>query len=531
MEQSVEQREPREGPVRLAPAAKRALLDARQVARATAASYIGARHLVLALSANPLSAAGRLLRHARLTPESFVQDNRGAAEPMPHQPPQPSTTPTLDQFGRDLTATADEGGIDPVIGRDDEITQAVEVLSRRTKNNPALLGEPGVGKTAIVEGLAQRIVSGEVPDTLRGKRVVQLDVAGLVAGTKYRGEFEERLSKLMEEIRAHSEELIVFIDELHTIVGAGGAEGAIDASNMLKPALARGELHVIGATTLDEYRRYMEKDAALERRFQPILVPEPTVEDTIEIMRGLRDRYEAHHQVKFTDDALVAAVELSDRYISDRFLPDKAIDLMDQAGARVALHTRTTPAGTREMEEDLEHRQREKDQAVEREDYDRARELRDEIAALKTRIEETRTSRRGFAEVTPRRHRRGRLPRHRHPRLPAHPGGARTAARPRRAPAPAGDRPGRGGGGGVGGRTPLPRRDERPQPADRLVPLPRAHRGRQDRAGAGAGRVALRRAGPDDPAGHERVPGTAHRLQARRGAPWLRRLRGGGAAH
>ncbi|MFG1699906.1 ATP-dependent Clp protease ATP-binding subunit [Nonomuraea sp. NPDC049309] len=401
VEQTADKREPREGPVRLAPAAKRALLDARQVARATAASYIGAQHLVLALSANPLSVAGRLLRHARLTPESFIQEGKSAAEQMPHQPPQPSSTPTLDQFGNDLTAAANEGGIDPVIGRDDEITQAVEVLSRRTKNNPVLLGEPGVGKTAIVEGLAQRIVSGEVPDTLRGKRVVQLDVAGLVAGTKYRGEFEERLSKLMEEIRAHSEELIIFIDELHTIVGAGGAEGAIDASNMLKPALARGELHVIGATTLDEYRKYIEKDAALERRFQPILVPEPTVEDTIEIMRGLRDRYEAHHQVKFTDDALVAAAELSDRYISDRFLPDKAIDLMDQAGARVALRTRTTPAGTRELEEDLEHRQREKDQAVEREDYDRARELRDEIAELKARIEQAKDNRCGFAEVTP----------------------------------------------------------------------------------------------------------------------------------
>src|SRR5690606_24458227 len=268
------------------------------------------------------------------------------------------------------------------------------VLSRRTKNNPALIGEPGVGKTAGVEGLAQRIVDGEVPDTLKNKRVVQLDLGGMLAGTKFRGEFEERMSKVMEEIRAHREELIIFIDELHTVVGAGGAEGAIDASNMLKPALARGELHVIGATTLDEYRRYVEKDAALERRFQPILIPEPDVSDTIEILRGLRDRYEAHHQVKFTDEALVAAADLSDRYISNRFLPDKAIDLMDEAGARVALRSRTTPTGARELEERLDHLQREKEQAVSREDYERARELRDEIGELQQQIEQARSGRR-----------------------------------------------------------------------------------------------------------------------------------------
>ncbi|MGP4102798.1 ATP-dependent Clp protease ATP-binding subunit [Nonomuraea sp. KM90] len=401
VEQAVEQGEPRQGPMPLAPAAKRALLDARQVAHATGASYIGAQHLVLALAANPQSTAGRLLRGARVTPQSFAPEGTGSAEPLAGQQPPPSSTPTLDQYGRDLTAVAREGAIDPVVGRDNEIMQAVEVLSRRTKNNPALLGEPGVGKTAIVEGLAQHIVDGEVPDTLKDKRVVQVDLAGMVAGTKYRGEFEERLTKVMEEIRANREELVIFIDELHTVVGAGGGEGSIDAANMLKPALSRGELHVIGATTLEEYRRHVEKDAALERRFQPILVPEPSVADTIEILRGLRDRYEAHHQVKFTDDALVAAAELSDRYVSDRFLPDKAIDLMDQAGARVALQTRTTPAGTRELEEELEHRQREKQQAVESEDYERARELRDEIAGLQSRVGQARGCRRGVAEVTP----------------------------------------------------------------------------------------------------------------------------------
>ncbi|TMS00680.1 ATP-dependent Clp protease ATP-binding subunit [Nonomuraea basaltis] len=396
VEEAAEQREPREGPIPLAPAAKRALLDARQLAHATGASYIGAPHLVLALSANPQSMAGRLLSGSRVTPQSLGAE----AEPVPGRRP-PSSTPTLDQYGDDLTARAREGGIDPVIGRDDEIAQAVEVLSRRTKNNPALLGEPGVGKTAIVEGLAQRIVDGEVPETLKNKRVIQVDLPGMVAGTKFRGEFEERLTKVMEEIRAHAEELIIFIDELHTVVGAGGAEGAIDASNMLKPALARGELHVIGATTLNEYRWHVEKDAALERRFQPILIPEPGVADTIEILRGLRDRYEAHHQVKFTDDALVAAAELADRYISSRFLPDKAIDLMDQAGARVALRSKTTPKDTRELEQRLDQCRREKDQAVASEHYERARELRDEIAELEQRIEQARGGRRGVPEVTP----------------------------------------------------------------------------------------------------------------------------------
>ncbi len=277
--------------------------------------------------------------------------------------------------------------IDPVIGRESEIEQTIEVLSRRTKNNPVLIGEPGVGKTAIAEGIAQRIVDGDVPDTLRDKRLVRLDLAGLVAGTRYRGDFEERLKKVIDEITAHSDELIVFIDELHTVVGAGAGEGAMNAGNMLKPALARGELHIVGATTIDEYRRDIEKDAALERRFQPILVPEPSVSDTIEILRGLRDRYEAHHQVRFTDEALVAAAQLSDRYITDRFLPDKAIDLIDQAGARVRLRTKRPAKDRRELEQRLDQLHREKDQAVAAEDYDRAGSLRDEIAELTDRVE------------------------------------------------------------------------------------------------------------------------------------------------
>jgi ATP-dependent Clp protease ATP-binding subunit ClpC len=373
--------QPREEAPSLTPAAKRALLHARQISRALGSSYIGPEHLLFALAVNGESAAGRELSQAHVTPEALRDAAAGAGRGGAGSRP-PSETPTVDEYGNDLTAMARDGRIDPVVGRDQEIEQTIEVLSRRTKNNPVLIGEPGVGKTAIVEGIAQRIVDGDVPDTLHGKRLVQLDLGGLVAGTRYRGDFEERLKKVIDEIRAHADALIVFIDELHTVVGAGGAEGAMGAANMLKPALARGELHIVGATTIDEYRRDIEKDAALERRFQPILVPEPSVTDTIEILRGLRDSYEAHHQVRFTDEALVAAAELSDRYISDRFLPDKAIDLIDQAGARVRLRNRTPARDRRQAEQQIERLRREKDEAVTAEDYARASSLRDQIEEL-----------------------------------------------------------------------------------------------------------------------------------------------------
>ncbi|MGA9835415.1 MAG: ATP-dependent Clp protease ATP-binding subunit, partial [Trebonia sp.] len=398
IESRAQRGEPREGTPSLTPSAKRALLDARQISRAFGSSYIGPEHLLFALAVNPDSAAGRELHEQRITPETLQQAAAGGGG---RQGTPPSDTPTVDEFGTDLTAMAREGRVDPVVGREDEIEQTVEVLSRRTKNNPVLIGEPGVGKTAIVEGIAQRIVDGDVPDTLRDKRLVQLDLGGMVAGTRYRGDFEERLKKVIDEIRAHSDELIVFIDELHTVVGAGAAEGAMGASNMLKPALARGELHIVGATTIDEYRKNIEKDAALERRFQPILVPEPSVSDTIEILRGLRDRYEAHHQVRFTDEALAAAAELSDRYITDRFLPDKAIDLVDQAGARVRLRTKTPARDRREREKRLEQLRREKDEAVAVEDYQRASALRDEIASLTERADgEAAGSERAVPEVT-----------------------------------------------------------------------------------------------------------------------------------
>ncbi|MER5912911.1 ATP-dependent Clp protease ATP-binding subunit [Streptomyces sp. NPDC001982] len=377
----------------LTPAVKRALLDAHDMARATGAGYIGPEHVLSALASNPDSAAGHILNAARFAARGLPPDAPEAERARTRtgtERPGPTSTPTLDKYGRDLTEMARQGRIDPVIGRDEEIEQTIEVLSRRGKNNPVLIGDAGVGKTAIVEGLAQRIADGDVPDILTGRRVVALDLTGVVAGTRFRGDFEERLNNIVGEIRAHSDQLIIFIDEVHTVVGAGGGGegGAMDAGNILKPALARGELHIVGATTLEEFRR-IEKDAALARRFQPILVPEPTVTDTIEILRGLRDRYEAHHQVRYTDEALVAAVELSDRYLTDRRLPDKAIDLIDQAGARVRLGARTKGTAVRAMERELEQLTRDKDQAVADEQYEQATQLRDRIGQLKGQISES----------------------------------------------------------------------------------------------------------------------------------------------
>ncbi|OEV29931.1 AAA family ATPase [Streptomyces nanshensis] len=401
--------------ISVSPAVKRALLDAHDIARTRGASYIGSEHVLIALAANRDSTAGQILGAAHFDPRSassgsfpghgghpghpgqgapgYPAGAQGAGpEGAPGRGPQgkPRTdTPTVDKYGTDLTEMARDGRIDPVIGRDEEIEQTIEILARRGKNNPVLIGEAGVGKTAIVEGLAQRITEGDVPDNLLGRRVVQLDVSGVVAGTRYRGDFEERLSNIIDEIREHSGELIVFIDELHNVVGAGGGGtegGSMDASNMLKPPLSRGELHVIGATTLEEHRRHIEKDAALARRFQPVLIPEPSVPDAVEILRGLRDRYEAHHQVRYTGDALIAAVELSDRYLTGRYLPDKAIDLLDQAGARVRLRTATRGTDVRALEREAEQISRDKDQAVAAEDYERATQLRDRLAEVEEDI-------------------------------------------------------------------------------------------------------------------------------------------------
>jgi ATP-dependent Clp protease ATP-binding subunit ClpC len=398
LEEEAEKGERRDVAPSLAPDAKAALLAAYEESRELDSSYVGPEHVLLALARDTDTEAGELLErfgisHTKLR-GAVIRGVEGGA------PKEVSQTPKLDEFGRDLTAEAREGKLDPVIGRADEIDQTIEILSRRTKNNPALLGEPGVGKTAIVEGIAQRIVNDEVPETLADNRVVALDLAGMIAGTKYRGEFEERLKTVIDEVSA-AERLILFIDEMHTVIGAGAAEGAMDASNMLKPSLARGELHVIGATTLDEYRSNIERDPALERRFQPVFVREPTVDETIEILHGLKDRYEAFHRVRISDEAIVAAAELSDRYIRDRFLPDKAIDLVDQAGARVRLRMKTKDDDTRSLEEDLRRLARERDQAKSAEDYDRAGELRDQLESRRGELEERRKGRPRAPEVTP----------------------------------------------------------------------------------------------------------------------------------
>ncbi|MGG7575478.1 ATP-dependent Clp protease ATP-binding subunit [Streptomyces sirii] len=385
---------PKQSSVAVTPAVKRALLGAHDLARDNGASYIGPEHVLDALAANPDSAAGRILNLAHFDPQAAAQSGHGPQHGGPEHGAAPKhDTPTLDKYSRDLTDLARAGRIDPVIGREEQIEQTIEVLSRRGKNNPVLVGDAGVGKTAIVEGLAQRLADGDVPETLAGRRVVALDLTAVLAGTRYRGDFEERMNGIMEEVRTHPESLIVFIDELHTVVGAGGGSGdggSLEASNMLKPALARGEMHVIGATTLEEYRRHIEKDPALARRFQPILVPEPSVSDTVQILRGLQDRYEAHHQVRYTKEALLAAVELSDRYIPHRFLPDKAIDLIDQAGARVRLRSGAKTTDVRALEREVEQLAVDKDQAVAAEQYERATELRDRINALTTRIEAAR---------------------------------------------------------------------------------------------------------------------------------------------
>lgn len=379
--------------VHYTPRAKKVIELSLDESRKLGHAYVGTEHILLALIREGEGVAARVLANTGVSINKARQQvllllgNNDSNTSGNSSMTQTVNTPTLDSLARDLTAVAREGSLDPVIGRSKEITRVVEVLSRRTKNNPVLIGEPGVGKTAIAEGLAQQIINNEVPETLRDKRVMTLDMGTVVAGTKYRGEFEDRLKKVMDEIR-QAGNIILFIDELHTLIGAGGAEGAIDASNILKPSLARGELQCIGATTLDEYRKYIEKDAALERRFQPIQVDEPSVEETIQIINGLRDRYEAHHRVKISDEAVEAAAKLSDRYISDRFLPDKAIDLIDEAGSKVRLRSYTVPPNLKELEDKLEGIKSEKNAAVSGQEFEKAAALRDTEQKLKQELEQ-----------------------------------------------------------------------------------------------------------------------------------------------
>ena len=372
------------------PRAKRVLELSLEEARQLGHNYIGTEHLLLGLIREGEGVAARVLENlgvdlAKVRTQVIRMLGETAEVASGSSSKGSTKTPTLDEFGSNLTQLAAEGKLDPVVGRQNEIDRVIQILGRRTKNNPVLIGEPGVGKTALAEGLAQRINQGEVPDILEDKRVLTLDIGLLVAGTKYRGEFEERLKKIMDEIRGASNVILV-IDEVHTLIGAGAAEGAIDAANILKPALARGELQCIGATTLDEYRKHIERDAALERRFQPVNVGEPSVEDTIEILKGLRERYEAHHRLKIADEALVAAATLGDRYISDRFLPDKAIDLIDEAGSRVRLLNSKLPPAAKELDKQLREVQKEKENAVREQDYTKAGELRDKEVELREQI-------------------------------------------------------------------------------------------------------------------------------------------------
>lgn len=366
------------------PRAKKVLELAVDGARRFNHSYIGTEHILLGLIKEGEGIAAKVLQDmkidlGRVQAEiiRLLGDQGGSTTQQAQSGKKKSQTPALDTFGRDLTQLAREDKLDPVIGREEEIERVIQILSRRTKNNPVLIGEAGVGKTAIVEGLAQSIIDGDVPDLLLGQRVLTLDLAGVVAGTKYRGQFEERLKSVMKEIR-RADNIILFIDELHTIVGAGAAEGAVDAANMLKPSLARGELQCIGATTLDEYRKHIEKDAALARRFQTVIVEEPSIEETVEIMKGLRERYEVHHRVKFSDGSLVAAAKLSHQYIMDRFLPDKAVDVIDEAGSRARLQMTTRPAELKEIERDIEEVTHKKEEAIRNQEYEKAASLRDE---------------------------------------------------------------------------------------------------------------------------------------------------------
>ncbi len=548
--------------------------------------YVSTEHLLLAIASEKNDPAAQALRSAGAEREAILKalaSVRGGARVTDPDPE--SKYQALAKFGRDLTDVARKGKIDPVVGRDEEIRRVIQVLSRRTKNNPVLIGEPGVGKTAIAEGLAQRIVAGDVPESLKDRRLIALDIGALIAGSKYRGEFEDRLKAVLREIAEAQGQVILFIDELHTIVGAGAAEGAADAANMLKPALARGELRCIGATTLDEYRKHIEKDAALERRFQPVFVGEPSVEDTISILRGLKERYEVHHNVRIQDAALVSAATLSNRYITDRFLPDKAIDLVDEAASRVRVQIDSMPEELDQLERkrmqleiEREALKKERDAAsqarlaaVERE----VAELRSQGDAMKARWENEKSAIAGVGKLKERREdlgaqlerakRQGQLERaaeiqygelgqlekdlaaeqaklaeiqregsllsERDPGLEDARGRAGEAATHGRAAATARGRSGRRARGGVRGGAPGARRPARPGSPDRLVHLPGTHRRRQDRDGARTRAVPVRRRARDGADRHERVRRAALGVAADRRAAGLRRLRRGRCAH
>ena len=534
------------GHIPFTPRAKKVLELSLREALQLGHNYIGTEHILLGLiregegvAAQVLVKLGADLNRVRQQVIQLLSGYQGGKEAATAgagpQGDAPSTSLVLDQFGRNLTQGAREGKLDPVIGREKEIERVMQVLSRRTKNNPVLIGEPGVGKTAVVEGLAQNIVKGEVPETLKDRQLYTLDLGALVAGSRYRGDFEERLKKVLKEIRTRGD-IILFIDELHTLVGAGAAEGAIDAASILKPMLARGELQTIGATTLDEYRKHVEKDAALERRFQPIQVQEPTLAHTIEILKGLRDRYEAHHRVSITDAALVAAAQLADRYISDRFLPDKAIDLIDEAGSRLRIRRMTAPPDLREFDERIAEVRREKESAIDSQDFEKAASLRDrEKQLIGQKAEREKQWKAGdldvVAEVDDELIAEVLADRDRYPGVQAHRGGDLPAAAHGGRAAQADHRPAGRHRGAVQVDPPYPRRAEGPEATRWLVHLRRTVRGREDRAVQGAVGVPVRRRARPHPARHERVLREAHGLAAVRLTAWLRRIRGGRPAH
>ena len=384
------------------PRAERIIEKSAEQARLTGQTFIGTEHILMALLKESDSVAVTLLRNEGVNAAELYNDalatmengqiplsssGHGSSKSQSGASGSYKETPTLNQYGTDLTKMAKDGSLDPVIGREKEMQRVIQILSRRTKNNPCLIGEPGVGKTAVVEGLAQKVIEGSVPESIRGKRVVTLDVSGMIAGAKYRGEFEERIKNVMEEVKK-AKDVILFIDEIHTIIGAGSAEGAVDAANILKPALARGEIQVIGATTIDEYRKHIEKDAALERRFQSVMVGEPTKEEAVQILKGLRSKYEAHHKIKITDEAIEAAVNLSSRYISDRFLPDKAIDLIDEAASKKRISEITAPPDLRDLEDKIKKLHADKEEAVRSQEFEKAAELRNEENSLTKELED-----------------------------------------------------------------------------------------------------------------------------------------------
>ena len=533
------------GHIPFTPRAKKVLELSLREALQLGHNYIGTEHILLGLiregdgvAAQVLVKLGADLNRVRQQVIQLLHGYQGkepASAGTAGAESAPSTSLVLDQFGRNLTQGAREGKLDPVIGREKEIERVMQVLSRRTKNNPVLVGAPGVGKTAVVEGLAQKIVKGEVPETIKDKQLYTLDLGALVAGSRYRGDFEERLKKVLKEIRTRGD-IILFIDEIHTLVGAGAAEGAIDAASILKPMLARGELQTIGATTLDEYRKYLEKDAALERRFQPIQVAEPTISHTIEILKGLRDRYEAHHRVSITDGALVASAQLADRYISDRFLPDKAIDLIDEAGSRMRIRRMTAPPDLREYDEKIAQVRREKESAIDSQDFEKAAALRDnekQLLAKKASREKewkagdmdvvaevneeliaevlaTATGIPVFKLTEEESQRLLRMEDELHRRVIGQNDAIKALSQAIR-------------------RTRAGLKDPK-RPGGSFIFAGPVRR-RQDRAVQDAGRVPVRRRGLADPARHERVHGEAHGVPAVRLPARLRRVRGGRPAH